>query len=155
MTAPLEGSPAHPQPEAATAGIGTAIQGRSPGQIAWLRLKRDKVALAGGIVVAGLILVAIFAPVIVAVLGHPPLEFHYEKVDPELQVPAGNCGGISPDFLFGAEPVNGRDLFSRIVYGSRISLLIAFLARPNGWVLFVGLAGAALLAVYAVASRAL
>src|ERR687893_1642383 len=111
-----------------TAGMGTAIQGRSLGQIAWLRLKRDKVALVGGGVVAGLILVAIFAPVIVAVFGHPPLEFHYEKVDPELQVPVGNFGGISPDFLFGAEPVNGRDVFSRIIYGSRISLLIAFLA---------------------------
>ena len=35
---------------------------------------------------------------------------------------------MSRDFLFGVEPVNGRDLFSRIVYGSRISLLIAFLA---------------------------
>ena len=35
---------------------------------------------------------------------------------------------MSWDFLFGLEPVNGRDLFSRIVYGSQISLLIAFLA---------------------------
>jgi peptide/nickel transport system permease protein len=124
--APLEGPglPTHAQPEAATEGI----QGRSPGQIAWLRFKRDKVALAGGVVVVGLILVAIFAPLIVAVFGHPPLEFHYEKVNPDLQVPLGTFGGISPDFLFGAEPVNGRDLFSRVVYGSRISLLIAFLA---------------------------
>ncbi|MDQ4104759.1 MAG: ABC transporter permease [Actinomycetota bacterium] len=130
MTAPLEGagSPAQVQPEAVTEGMGRAIQGRSLRQIAWLRLKRDKVALAGGGVVAGLILVAIFAPVIVAVFGHPPLEFHYEKVDPELQVAVGNFGGISPDFLFGVEPVNGRDVFSRVVYGSRISLLIAFLA---------------------------
>ena len=48
MTAPLEGSgsPAHAQPEAVATGMGTAIQGRSLGQIAWLRLKRDKVALA-------------------------------------------------------------------------------------------------------------
>jgi peptide/nickel transport system permease protein len=108
--------------------MGTAIQGRSLGQIAWQRLKRDRVALAGGVVVMGLILVAIFAPVIVALFGHPPLEFHYEKVDPNLQVPVGNFGGISPDFLFGVEPVNGRDVFSRVIYGSRISLLIAFLA---------------------------
>jgi peptide/nickel transport system permease protein len=108
--------------------VNTAIQGRSLRQIAWSRLKRDKVALAGGGIVVGLILVAVLAPVIVTLLGHPPLEFHYEKVDPDLQVPRGHFGGISPDFLFGAEPVNGRDVFSRVVYGSRISLLIAFLA---------------------------
>src|ERR671916_2304018 len=102
--------------------MGTAIQGRSLRQIAWLRLKREKVALAGGGVIVGLIRVAIFAPVIVAVLGHPPLEFHYEKVDPDLQVAVGNFGGVSPDFLFGVEPVNGRHVFSRIVYGARVSL---------------------------------
>jgi ABC-type dipeptide/oligopeptide/nickel transport system permease subunit len=107
---------------------GTGIQGRSLRQIAWRRLKRDRVALAGGATVIALMLVASFAPVIVSVLGHPPLEFHYDKVDPDLQVPRGHFGGISPDFLFGAEPVNGRDLFSRVVYGSRISLLIAFAA---------------------------
>ena len=107
---------------------GTAIQGRSLRQIAWWRLKRDRVALAGGATVITLMLVAIFAPVIVAVLGHPPLEFHYDKIDPDLQVPRGHFGGISPDFLFGAEPVNGRDVFSRVIYGSRISLLIAFAA---------------------------
>ena len=105
-----------------------AIQGRSLGQIAWSRLKRDRVALAGGGVVVALILVAIFAPVVVGLLGHPPLEFHYDQVDPNLQVASGHFGGISRDFLFGVEPVNGRDVFSRIVYGSRISLLIAFLA---------------------------
>jgi peptide/nickel transport system permease protein len=111
-----------------TEGLGTAIQGRSLGRIAWLRLKRDRVALAGGGVVVGLILVAVFAPVIVALFGHPPLEFHYQKVDPNLQVPTGHFGGTSLDFPFGVEPVNGRDVFSRVVYGSRISLLIASLA---------------------------
>ena len=93
--------------------MGTAIQGRSLGRIAWQRLKRDKLALAGGVVVVVLMLVAVFAPVIVALFGHPPLEFHYEKVDPDLQVPRGHFGGISPDFLFGAEPVNGKTLVSR------------------------------------------
>ncbi|HET9255608.1 MAG TPA: ABC transporter permease [Pseudonocardiaceae bacterium] len=109
-------------------GMDTAIEGRSLGRIAWGRLRRDKLALAGGGVVIGLMLAAVFAPVIVALLGHPPLEFHYEKIDPNLGVARGHFGGISPDFLFGAEPVNGRDVFSRVVYGSRISLLIAFAA---------------------------
>jgi peptide/nickel transport system permease protein len=130
MTAPTDvpGSAVHAEPEAVTVGMGTTIQGRSLGAIAWRRLRRDKVALGGAAVIVLLILVAIFAPLIVALLGHPPLDFHYEKIDPDLQVANGPLGGISHDFLFGVEPVNGRDIFSRVVYGSRISLLIAFLA---------------------------
>ena len=50
MTAPQEvtGAEAEAHPEAVTAGMGEAIQGRSLGQIAWRRLRRDKVALGGG-----------------------------------------------------------------------------------------------------------
>jgi peptide/nickel transport system permease protein len=104
------------------------IQGRSLGQIAWMRLKRDKVAMTGAAVVILLILVAIFAPLLTKLLGHPPNEFHQDQINPDLQVSDGWFGGVSKDFLFGLEPVNGRDLFSRVVYGSRVSLLIAFLA---------------------------
>jgi peptide/nickel transport system permease protein len=130
MTAPVEefGSGFEAQPEAVLENAGTPIAGRSLGQIAWTRLKRDKVAITGGLVVVFLILVAVFAPLIVDLLGHPPNEFHEALVNPDLQVPDGRFGGVSKDFLFGIEPVNGRDLFSRVVYGSRISLLIAFLA---------------------------
>jgi len=40
------------QPEAVPQGVERkAIEGRSLGQIAWMRLKRDKLALAGGVVV--------------------------------------------------------------------------------------------------------
>ena len=130
MTAPVEefGSGYEARPEAVLEGAGTPIAGRSLSQIAWTRLKRDKVAMAGGVVVILLILVAIFAPLIVDALGHPPNEFHEDLVNPDLQVPDGRFGGVNKDFLFGVEPVNGRDLFSRVVYGSRVSLLIAFLA---------------------------
>jgi ABC-type dipeptide/oligopeptide/nickel transport system permease subunit len=130
MTAPVEefGPGFEARPEAVAEQAGVPIAGRSLGQIAWMRLKRDKVAITGGFVVIFLILVAIFAPVIVHFLGHPPNEFHEELVNPDLQVPDGRFGGVSKDFLFGVEPVNGRDLFSRVVYGSRVSLLIAFLA---------------------------
>ena len=116
-------------PEAVLAGAGPT-EGRSLGQIAWMRLKRDKVALAGGAFLIFLILVAIFAPLIVKYLGHPPNEFHQELIDTAggTLAPIGRFGGMSWDHLMGIEPVNGRDIFSRIVYGSRISLLIAFLA---------------------------
>jgi peptide/nickel transport system permease protein/oligopeptide transport system permease protein len=131
MTAPLDvtGAETEAQPEAGLAGLGAAaVEGRSLGQIAWLRLRRDKVAIAGGVVVILLILMAIAAPLLVKLLGHPPNEFHQELIDPSLQTPKGKYGGISRDFIFGIEPLNGRDLFSRVVYGARISLLVAFLA---------------------------
>jgi peptide/nickel transport system permease protein len=107
-----------------------STSGRSPGQIAWMRLRKDRVALAGAAVLVVLILVAIFAPLIVKVLGHPPNEFHQDLIDTAggTLTPIGPFGGMSWDHLLGLEPVNGRDIFSRIVYGSRISLLIAFLA---------------------------
>ncbi|MFD6226224.1 ABC transporter permease [Streptomyces sp. NPDC060232] len=129
MTAPLhDTSAAEPAAVAAPDVPHQAIEGRSPWQIAWLRLKRDKVALAGGVIVLLLIIVAIFAPLIVKALGHPPEELHEDLLDPLLGLPLGDWGGMSSDFLLGVEPVNGRDVFSRIVYGARISLLVAFLS---------------------------
>ena len=130
MTAPLDvpGGAAEAAPEAVLTGGGVSIEGRSLGQIAWIRLKRDRVALAGAGVIAFLIVVAIFAPLIVKVLGQDPNAFNRGVTDPNLGTPIGGWGGISTQHLLGVEPVNGRDLFSRVVYGSRISLLIAFLA---------------------------
>lgn len=111
------------EPEAAK-----QIEGRSPGQIAWMRLKRDRVALGGAVIIVLLILVTIFSPLIIKVLGHPPNEFHLDKIDPTFQTPKGGFGGISGDFLLGVEPFNGRDVFSRILIGGRVSLTIALLA---------------------------
>jgi peptide/nickel transport system permease protein/oligopeptide transport system permease protein len=131
MTAPLDvpSSATEAHPEAVLVGAGAkAIQGRSLGRIAWMRLRRDKVAMAGGVIVLVLILAAIFAPVFVGLFGHPPDEFHQDLIDPLFGSPRGAFGGISSDFLLGVEPVNGRDVFSRILYGARISLLVAFLA---------------------------
>ncbi len=117
------------EPEAVLAG-GGQIEGRSLGQIAWRRLKRDKVALAGAGFLVFLVLVAIFAPLIVKYLGDPPTEFHQDLIDTAggTMSPIGKFGGMSTDHLMGIEPVNGRDIFSRVVYGARISLLIALFA---------------------------
>jgi peptide/nickel transport system permease protein/oligopeptide transport system permease protein len=131
VSTPLEVEPgsAVADPEAVLQGAGK-IEGRSLGQIAWRRLKRDKVALFGAGFLIFLVLVAIFAPLIVKLLGYPPNEFHQNLIDTEggTLMPKGAYGGMSWDHLMGVEPVNGRDIFSRVVYGSRISLLIAFFA---------------------------
>ncbi|MGQ0842286.1 ABC transporter permease [Actinokineospora sp.] len=134
MTAPLEvtGSAAEASPEASLQGMSKkAIQGRSLGQIAWLRLKRDKVAMAGAIVIALLVLAAIAALVLDRFFDAVgPNDFHQDLIDTEggTLAPKGTFGGMSADHPLGIEPVNGRDILARIFAGSWISLLIAFLA---------------------------
>ncbi|SDD85918.1 ABC transporter permease [Actinokineospora iranica] len=134
MTAPPEvtGSGAVAEPEAALKGMGKkAIQGRSLGQIAWLRLRRDKVAIAGAVVIVLLILAAVAALLLDRVFNvvHPN-EFHQDLIDTEFGTlaPKGTFGGMSADHPLGVEPVNGRDILARIFAGSWISLLIASLA---------------------------
>ena len=116
--------PGGPEPTPAPAVAGKAIEGRSLGQIAWMRLRQDKVAMAGGIVVIFLILVAIFGPYIV----QNPLTFHENLIDPTFSRPYGTLGGISAAHPFGVEPITGRDLLARVVNGARVSLIIAFLS---------------------------
>jgi peptide/nickel transport system permease protein len=131
VSTPLEVEPggAVAASESDLVGSGSRIEGRSLGQIAWRRLKRDTVAIAGGCFLIFLVLVAVFAPLITQLLGDPPTEFHQDLIDPATGgLPIGARGGQSWEHLMGVEPVNGRDIFSRVVYGARISLVIAFLA---------------------------
>jgi len=116
--------PGRPTPEEPLPIPGKAIEGRSLGQIAWMRLRRDKVAMGGGIVVVLLILVAIIGPHVV----QNPNVFHSELVDPTFLRPKGTFGGISLAHPLGVEPENGRDVLARIVDGAQYSMLIAFLA---------------------------
>ena len=116
--------PGDPAPGPAPSVPGQAIEGRSLGQIAWMRLRRDKVAMAGGIVVIFLILVAIFGPYLV----QNPLTYHENLIDPTFSRPFGTLGGISTAHPFGVEPITGRDLLARVVNGARVSLIIAFLS---------------------------
>ncbi len=130
MTAPTSDTvePAVPDETASGVDKGGSIEGRSLGRIAWTRLKRDRLALAGGVVVVLLILIAIFAPLISDLFGVEPYKYHEKLIDPLFGTPHGSMGGMSGQHLMGVEPVNGRDVFSRILYGARISLLVGFLA---------------------------
>jgi ABC-type dipeptide/oligopeptide/nickel transport system permease subunit len=126
MAAPIDVTPGPggPSPEPAVSVPGKAIEGRSLGQIAWIRLRRDKVAMVGGGVVVFLILVAIIGPSLV----QSPTTYHSNLIDPVYSRPYGTFGGISLAHPFGVEPVTGRDMLARIVNGARVSLIIAFLS---------------------------
>ncbi|MER5889789.1 ABC transporter permease [Streptomyces sp. NPDC001941] len=128
MTAPIEttGSAAEAQPEAVLTGAKQSqIEGRSLGQIAWARFKRDKVAVAGGVVVLLLILLAVLSRPIQAVFGLDPNAFNQDLIDPALLAPKGAWGGMSWDHPLGVEPQYGRDLLARIIEGSWVSMLVA------------------------------
>jgi peptide/nickel transport system permease protein len=123
-----EAAPGAAQEAAVAAADAKAVQGRSLGRIAWERLKRDKLALTGGIVVLLLIVIALLAPVIANLVGQDPDVYHQDLIDPLFSTPKKSLGGMSGDHLLGVEPVNGRDIFARILYGARISLLVGFLS---------------------------
>ena len=134
MTAPLEVSTEAAAPETVLAGAGAkAIEGRSLGQIAWMRLRRDKVAMAGGVVVILLILVAIIGPLFV----QNPNTYHANLINSTFSRPNGPFGGISMAHPLGVEPLTGRDMLARVVIGARYSLLIGFLATALAVVLGV------------------
>ena len=127
MAAPLDVSPAQTEatPEVLAQGAGGGrIEGRSLGQIAWLRLRRDRVAMGSAIFIVLLLLVAIVGPFLV----QSPDTYHPNLINPTLQGPYGSFGGISSAHWLGVEPQTGRDMLSRVVYGARISLLIGFLS---------------------------
>ncbi|WP_433256667.1 ABC transporter permease [Streptosporangium sp. CA-135522] len=112
---------------------GTAVRpaappgrGRSPGRIAWERLRRDPAALAGLAVVTLFVVTALAAPLLTRLNGWEPETFDKSAIDQALGgIPLGDFGGIGAEHWLGVEPGNGRDVFSRIVYGARVSLLIA------------------------------
>ena len=122
-------NPAESFDTALVAEAGEEIKGRSLSQIAWRRLRRDKLALAGGGFIVFLVTVAILAPLITKITGGPPTEWHEDLLNMSLGgIPIGPFGGASWEHPMGLETVNGRDIFSRVLYGARISLLIAILA---------------------------
>jgi peptide/nickel transport system permease protein len=111
------------------AGGPPAPAGQSPWAPAGGRLRRDPAALAGLAIIALFVLLALAAPLLTALNGHGPNEFHPEKIDKALAgAPKGAFGGIDGDFWLGVEPGTGRDVFSRMAYGARISLLISVAA---------------------------
>lgn len=107
----------------AIAEMDIPVAGRTPRQLFWLRFKKDKAAIAGGVVIIILILLALFGgPLAERISGHPPNE-PYSNMTDDFGIPKGP----NADFWFGAD-ASGRDLFVRTMYGARTSLLVGIVA---------------------------
>jgi peptide/nickel transport system permease protein len=104
-----------------------AIAARSPLQLFWRRLKGDKVAMTALVFIILLVLAAVFAPLIIKLVGaRPPNEQSSQYLDS-----FGTPTGPSADNLFGVDTL-GRDVFSRVLYGARVSLTVAVVATALG-----------------------
>ncbi|MEU6081525.1 ABC transporter permease [Streptomyces sp. NPDC047108] len=131
MTSPTQA--AGPTADAATvpttpekgSGKDPSLTGRSPGQLMWLRFKRDRTGVISAFVVLFFFAIAALAPVISMVYGKDPYTFYGQEqagLLDEFGDPTGANGGISGDFWFGLEPNLGRDVFTQLLYGMRTSL---------------------------------
>ncbi|MCZ6736167.1 MAG: ABC transporter permease [Planctomycetota bacterium] len=96
---------------------------------AWRRFKKDKVAVTGAVVILAISLAAALAPFIAP---YDPYELYFEGLS--LQ---GAPRPPDGEFWLGTDTL-GRDLFSRLLYGARTSLIIGIAA--NAAAVFIGTA---------------
>ena len=101
------------------------ITGRSLRQIVWSRLRRDKTAMVCLVILILLYAIAFLAPVITSLLGVDPYSFDGDSISDSGGGPVGPWGGISREHPLGVEWGTGRDILAQLLYGLRISLLIA------------------------------
>jgi ABC-type dipeptide/oligopeptide/nickel transport system permease subunit len=98
------------------------VEARSPTRLALERLVRDRAAMIAFGVVVLIALMAILAPVVALLTGHPPnTQYSYGTTPDGLPVPP------SAHFLLGTDDL-GRDLLVRIAYGAQVSLLVGVVA---------------------------
>jgi len=83
-------------------------------KIFWKRFRRNKLAMLGALIIFSLALVAVIAPLIA------PFSPHHQDILHRLEPP-------STKHPLGTDDL-GRDLLSRVIYGTRISLLVGFVA---------------------------
>jgi len=125
MSVPLGGLEASVESVDSAEAPAGAIAGRSPTQIAFHRLRRDKVSMAAFVILVVVVLFALAAPFLRSFGVLDPYSFNPRLVGGFGSMPTGSLGGVTLAHPFGVEPGTGRDVFSRVVLGISFSLLIA------------------------------
>jgi peptide/nickel transport system permease protein len=110
---------------AGAAAIESGVAARSPLELFWRRFRRDRVALASLGFIAFLIVVAIAAPLVVKLVGAAGPDVQNSGALDQFGTPTGPS--FAHHHLFGVDPL-GRDVFSRVIYGARVSLEVAVIA---------------------------
>src|SRR5438132_3862171 len=101
---------------------GGEIAARSPGQVFWRRLRRDRVAMVSLGFVIFVAIVALAAPLIVKLLGLPGPYTQNLNLTDEFGSPLGP----SAAHPFGVDQL-GHDVMSRVIYGTRVSLEVGII----------------------------
>jgi oligopeptide transport system permease protein len=101
----------------------TSLKGRSLWRQAWLRLRANRMAVAGGVVVIVMAALALAAPLI-SPCG-------YDETSPEQYSPPSWRHPMGTD-------IHGRDLLTRVLYGARLSLGVGLVATVVSLVIGVG-----------------
>ncbi|HEX5853121.1 MAG TPA: ABC transporter permease, partial [Solirubrobacteraceae bacterium] len=109
-----------------------AIAARSPLQLFWRRFRRDRVALVSLGFIGFLVLLAVFAPLVVDVLGLPGPYTQNSRLTDSFGSPLGP-NGAHP---FGVDQL-GEDVMARVIYGTRVSLEVGILGTTIATVIGV------------------
>jgi ABC-type dipeptide/oligopeptide/nickel transport system permease subunit len=113
-----------PQGEPLDVAISGRVVSLSPRQLFWREFRQDWLALAGMVIIAVMIFLAVGAPLASRLLvHHGPNQIFINQTLDEFGLPKGP----NRAFWFGADDA-GRDLFVRVLYGARTSLVVAFFA---------------------------
>jgi peptide/nickel transport system permease protein len=113
---------------------GGEIAARSPLQLFWRRFRKDRVAQASAAFILLLIVIAIFAPLVIKLLGLPS---PYTQ-NPNLTGSFGEPIGPNAAHPFGVDPL-GQDVASRVIYGTRVSLEVGVIGTAIATVIGVTL----------------
>jgi peptide/nickel transport system permease protein len=115
--ASVEVAPGTPAPRA------EAIEGRTPWQLAWIHLRRDRAAMISLVFILLLVVVAATAPLLTHLIGWGPTDQDRAQGLTVDGLPVGPSGR----HLLGTDNL-GRDILARVIYGSQVSLLVGVAA---------------------------